>query len=254
MKKYIVLGLAALLIASTPILSERAFDKSPAEEQTSPSLDGTAKIAKIRTAYERGDYDDFLSEREKALQEAQDSGSFAGMVALRDAQEPLTEDKNFEKQRSEALFNLLSVKDSSAAAEKIRSAARILPPSQEEALSKMGTLRTLPLNQGKNQDENELIAIDAAYEYKLLTLPKTSDLREKQAVLFMDRMHQMQSSAKFFDDSSWKKTVEEASLALDATLARNWDLTDLYAIANGQKKASNLLEEEAQDVLAHFQK
>lgn len=255
MKKFIALGLAGLLVASTPLLPENAFREALGlklfEKTEAVSVDGAAAISKIREAYERGDYDDFLTEREKAYQEAQESGAFEEFLAMRAATageaSPLTH--NFDQERNQALLDLLSVKDSSPLAEKIRSAARSFDKSQEASFAKMASLHALSVNNPENSsEENELAALDAAYEYKLFSLhTKGKTARDLPIVLLMDRMHHMESSARFFEDPSWKKAVFEAGDCLDALLAKQWDLADLYLLS-GEKPASPL-EEELQGVL-----
>jgi TolA-binding protein len=255
--------LAAIFCATAPFASATAVEAKGTEETRSAYTLGKERVAKIRAAYEKGQYDEFLAKMDREYK----AGDLDGLIQMRQREVPVAFQEKWEqqfldlqKQKNRDLMNVVSDKDDSIFAEKVRSlAANISTPEQEKGISKLHSLLLMAPKTGANEDENKLIDIDLEYEYKLLhaALP-TDDVSPEersdyQIALRMEKMDQMKEAAKYFQDHSLKTAVGLAAANLDLRLARNLDGADLNALAKGKVKPSTQLEESVYLILSSYQ-
>lgn len=258
MKKNLSLTLAALFCALSPMAVQQSPPLPQQEEVAAPFKLGREAIAAVRQAYEEGEFRSFLHEMEQDYQKVRKKGGLENLAAFRKGSidSHLREiEEQLQKEKNRDLLQLVSEKDS-LFAEKVRTAATSLPANEEETLLRLSSFSRMAPGSGKNGDENQLIELDLAYEYKAihLDLPvldgePLSNRREKQYALKMEKMEKMVEASKTFKDSSLKDAVAMAAGSLDARLARNWDLSDLNALARGTFTPVSPLEKKVVSIL-----
>ncbi len=255
--------LSAILCAVAPLTSTKAAPNFESEQMQSVAESGKETIAAIRAAYEKGEYGEFLNEMDVAYQDT----DLDGLIQMRKQQIPGNfEDKwekrflELQKEKNRELLSVLSDRDDSIFAQKVRSvAANLSMPEQEKAISKLNSFIAMAPNTGANDDENKLIDLDLEYEFKLLHAQLPSEetspqkRREQQIALRMEKMDRMVEMSKSFQDHSLKQAISLAAANFDARLARNLDGADLNALVKGKAKPSNALEEKVYAILSSYQ-
>lgn len=248
--------LASLLFATTPLASG-FFSSSPKTESVQFDFElGETAVAKIRKAYEKGEYNSFLQEKQQEYTKALAANELDGLIDVR-TNSPTVDVKKWEekasklqKLKNKELLNALSDNDSSAFAKKVRSSAAILStPEQEKAVAELDSLLYKAPQSGKNSDENVLIDLDLEYEYKLYR----AETSEQRFALRMEKMDKMVAASKQFTDTALKQSVALASTNFDARLAQSIDSKDLSDLAKGIVKAENPTEEKIASIYAAYQ-
>lgn len=251
--------LAAILCATAP-LTGIEIQKPTAEQSQSKIQLGKETISVVRAAYERGDYNEFLTAADVSYQQALSNNELDALIQMRQKEIPAGFHEKWEKrlsdlqsERNQKLLQLINDKDGSTTAEKVRSiAANISTPEQEKAISKLHSFIAMAPKTGANEDENTLIDIDLEFEQKLLTASPAAS-QEQLLALRMQKMDKMVAASKNFQDHALKQAVGLASANLDARLARNLDGADLNALVKGKAKPSNPLEEQVFELLSSYQ-
>jgi hypothetical protein len=255
--------LTAILCASAPLAAQEA--QGPKTEQTQSNFKlGKETVASIRAAYEKGEYDSFLQEMNASYEHALAENGLESLIQMRQKEVPADFQEAWEqkfsdlqKQKNKDLLAVVSDRDDSVFASKVRSvAANLSTAEQEKAISRLNTFVTMAPNAGKNDDENRLIAIDVEYEYKLLHAGRpdnSSSTQEQQIALRMEKMKRMVEAAKTFQDHGLKQAVGLAAANFDARLARNLDGADLNAFVKGKVKPANEWEEKVSGILSSYQ-
>lgn len=257
--------LAVLSIGASPLLASEALSPNVKIEQSIQIQQklGVQAIAEIRQAYESGDYDDFLKELDDSYLSARDKNQLTQLIGMR---EGVSDDwekwddqaRKLQELRGRELIAAVEDESGSLFKDKVISAATHFSSSeQDDALFRMAALRQMAPNSSENSDENKLIDLDLEYEYKSLHLSTpgkpTSDLKEKQMVLRMEKAQKMSDLSKSFKDASLKKDVDFYVQDLDLRLAQNWDTIDLNALASGRVKPANAREEKVVSILNQYQ-
>lgn len=260
--------LAAILCSASPLMAQDETTKSAQSEQTAQIelRMGKENISVLRTAYQNGEYTQFLKEMDAAYQSALSENQLTGLSDMRVGEFPEMKDaqkwedtaQELQKEKNHELLSLISDEDDSVFAQKIRSAAATLSsPEQQKAIAQLSLFHLMAPKAGKNADENSLIDLDLEYEFKIIHLNKpldtSSDLRAKQYVLRMEKMDKAVEASKSFQDSSLKQAVGLSAANFDERLAQNWDVTDLNALAKGKIKPSNDQEEKVASILSAHQ-
>src|SRR3989338_4497068 len=258
--KNFTLIVSAILSAASPAVAEEMQPKTAIEQVVAPQKLGKEAIAQIRQDYEKGLYDEFLQESDASYQALLNENKRAEFAAFRQGQKP---DANWsekalllQKERNQKLRELAGAAEAPFA-QKILSAAA----EQEEAFLRMAALRQMPLETGKNGEENQLIDLDLEYEYKSLHLDMpalqgetVADRREKHYVLKMEQANRMFAAAHAFSDTSLKQDVVLFTQNLDEQMAHSWDQTDLMALLlNGSAKSTSAIEDKVISILEMHQ-
>lgn len=252
--------LAAVLCATAPIASVQPAEIKQEQNQTNLRL-GKDFVASVRAAYNNGEYDTFLKEMDASYKDADLSGLIEMRQEAKLPEKYLSQEQQFfdlQKQKNKDLLAVLSDKDSSIFAQKVRSVAgEIYTPEQEKAIARFATYYIKAPNTGANSDENTLIDLDLEYQYKLLHIympaASTEHRLEYALALRMEKMDRMVAAAKNFQDLDLKKAVGIASSNFDAKLARNLDGDDLYKMVKAKVKPNNAVEEQVYSILASYQ-
>ena len=256
MKKNIICAVTALLAYGPLVAEEKVPSPAPVLEQEAraPLRLGQDAIAQIRKDYQEGRYDDFLKDMDAIATE--DLSSLAHLrQGVNDHLEWAKAANLLHKERSQELKEAVAGKETPLA-KKVRAAAReVTTQEQDLALRHLTHFRQMPPGTGKNNDENRLIDLDLAYEYKSIRLDEQhpSDRREKHYVLKMERADQLLAAAQTFQDASLKKDVELFATNLDARLAQNWDQSDLIALLYAPTKAADPLQNKILSILETHQ-
>ena len=205
---------------------------------------GQEVVQDLRRGYEAGQYNALLAGLEADYQKAKGEGQLDEFIQMRE-ETPLSEEEHafsshwatvaqqFVEERNGQLKAACSDAGDILTCKRVESIATSLSPEQKEALHSLSSLRFKTPEQAVNEDERTLIEIDIASEFKILHLDAqfaaqpSDDRLEKQMVLKMDMLKQMQQAAETFQDEHLKKTVAEASSGLDLWQARHWDLNEL---------------------------
>lgn len=254
--------LTALFCAVSPLASGEIAEVQVEQTESKLKL-GKQTVASVRSAYEKGEYDSFLSQTDEDYKRA----DLSGLIEMRQKQIPVDFQEKWEEQFSDLqkkknreLLNAVSDQDDSMFAEKVRSlAGNIFTADQEKAISRLNSFVVLAPKGGANDDENRLIDLDLEYEYKLLhaQLPMSDvspqQQQEYQLALRMEKMDKMAAASKSFQDLSLKQAVSLAAATLDVRLARNLDGVDLNALVRDKVKPSNSAEEKVYSILSSYQ-
>lgn len=258
--------LIAILCAAAPIAPIEG--EGPKREQTQSNFQlGKETVSAIRAAYEKGEYAAFLEEMNASYEQAVAEKELEGLIQMREKDVPVDFQEKWEqkfsdlqKQKNRELMALISDKDDSLFAQKVRSlAANVSTPEQEKAISRLNSFIAMAPSTGKSDDENKLITIDLEYEYKILhaaALLSDASLQERQAqqiALRMEKMDKMVAASKTFQDHALKQAVGLAAANFDARLARNLDGADLNALVKNNAKPANELEEKVIALLSSYQ-
>jgi len=264
--KAISMILASILCAGAPaIAQEESREPKVTQTQENSFQLGSNAIPQLRADFEAGKYDEFLSEMDEAYKKANDGQELEGLIEIRKEsanfsfpQEKLINgfDK-IQQEKNSKLLKLVSESKDSLFVEKVRSAATPLAPSIQDSLSTLASIRNKAPGTGASSDENKLIEIDLENHYKRIHLDSLAamgqsvpDRKEKHMILEMQRMSQMAQAAANFQDQDLKKAVETASANHDAVLIRNYDMSDLNALARGKVKPQSATEEKAAAIVA----
>lgn len=255
--------LAALALGTEPSVQR--------QEQPAPSVEmivqaesetqlGQKAIEQIRKDYLDGKYKETLKELDDSYEEVSRDGGLENLAEMRIGSG--LDQKGWQEivkktvgERNQALKKAIQG-EHGALADQIASAAQPIDSNVEEALLRLNQLHTLAPGQGKNADENAIIDIDFAYEYKAIHLDmpvfigqKGEDLRSKQIAVAMEKLDRMLDVSKNFEDKELKSAIETVHGHLDALLAQNWDLSDLHALT---RDASTPLEKKVAQILNDY--
>lgn len=253
---------AALLLATSSMVSPLtgAAMPSPSTTSTIPIL-GENEVASVRARYEAGDFDAFLREMDVPYREAQKGGAIESLSDMRKNSAPLAQEgaaRAIIQERNQKLLALAG-EQKGAFFDKVRSMA-----SEDLSQEDFGYLRHKELGSGKNGDENQLIALDVEYEYKILHLDRPSvegksveNRKEKVLALRMQKGDKMEEAASKFSDSALQARVTSYVAHLDHLLAQRCDAADLLSLQRqGIRGGGSLVEQqvllimqEAQDQL-----
>jgi hypothetical protein len=230
------------------------------------SLSGHELIESLRKGYESNSYDAFLANLNSDYQQMVQSGQIDEFVKMREAPPA---DKNLQQiadrwetihqkliaERNEELKEAVAGQTDQILFNRIQSIVSPIPDDQNEALQYMVALRFKTPANAANDDERKLIEIDLASEFKIVHLDAQyaqkpfDDRFEKNIVINMDAMHQMQEASKSFKDSDLQKKVELASKGFDTWQARHWDLNLLHQII---KKPTNDTERKIASIFGKY--
>lgn len=262
--KSISIILASILCASSPLMAqENASERTEVVQTESRYQLGSEVIGELRSNYEQGQYDEFLSEMDEAYRQAKEENQLEGLIEIRKESGVYTvpQDKlldGFEVIQKEKNQRLLKIAaDDSLFAAKVRSAAEDLPSDQRAAVVELSSLRVKGPGMGNSSDENRLIEIDLENQYKNIHLDSLAAMgeevqnrKEKHFILEMQRMDQMVAASADFQDKGLKSTVEKAASNYDLRLAKIYDLSDLNDLARGKVKPETSMEEKVASVVA----
>jgi hypothetical protein len=254
--------LAALFCATAPVAAIVEAPASRSSEEALPGYRlGKESVAAVRSAYENGEYNEFLSE----MDESYKGTDLSGLIQMRQKDVPLSFQEKWEQQfsalqkvRNQELLESLEDTDDSAFANKVRGAASsLLTPEQEKAISRLNSFIAMAPNTGANDDENALIALDLEYEYKILhaNVPLTNPENQKahSLALRMEKMDKMVEASKNFENMQLKTAVGIARDTLDARLSSSLDGNDLNAMLRNNAAPSNGTEERVFSILSLYQ-
>lgn len=244
--------LTALFCAAAPLVSDGGSEIKREHVESSFKL-GKEVVSEVRGSYERGEYKEFFEQMDGSYREA----DLSGLIKVREKQVPVEFQEKWEeefmalqKAKNKDLLAIISDKDGSIFAEKVRSlAANLSTPEQEKAISKLNSLITKVPGTGANKDENTLIHMDVEYEYKLTQ----AQPHAQQLALRMEKMDKMVAASKSFQDLALKQAVGLAAANLDVRLARNIDGADLNGLVKSKAKPANETEEQVYSILSSYQ-
>ena len=259
--KNLSIVLAVFSIGTAPLLPESIVQSVPTTEVSQPL--GKTAISSIRSAYERGDYDQFLKEMDDSYKAALESNQLEMLRAMRpglssELQKWEMRAHILQQEKSSELLQIIENQTKSHFVEKVASAAaNFSDEEQQNAIDRMALFRQCLPGTGKNNDKNVLIDLDLEYEYKAihLDLPgfDRAERRERQCALKMEKLERIEQLSKQFQDTSLKKAVTVYAGQFDARLAQSWDIADLNALANGKTKPANALEEKVASLFSLYQ-
>lgn len=233
--------MAAFFLAS-PLLAIEGSASAKTERVERFTL-GKDVVAEVRKSFENREFSEFFLTMDDAYRKA-DLKSFLEKRGEKEESLGEFEEKFFllQREKNAALKDLLSDKDHSLFAQKVRFlSSNILTLEQEKALSKLYSLIFKAPNGGESVDENSLIDIDIEYEVKLSLLNGSDpDFQKKHLALRMEKMEKMMKAAKDFEDMELKKALKIAKISLDTRLARNLDGDDLYRLMKEQSFETEL--------------
>lgn len=254
--------LAALFCATAPMATIVETAPSNKSEEVLPGYTlGKERVSSIRSAYENGEYNEFLSEMDASHEEA----DLSGLIQMRQKDVPLEFQEKWEQQfsslqktRNGQLLEVIADTDDSAFANKVRSAAAdLLTPEQEKAISRLNSFIAMAPKTGANDDENTLIDIDVEYEYKILHANLPLGNPDSQAAhsiaLRMEKMDKMVEASKNFQDMGLKTAVGMARDTFDARLGASLDGNDLNAMLKNKAKPNNETEGKVFSIFSLYQ-
>lgn len=254
--------LASILCAGSPAMAEISSAPTTTVVQPAGNLFrlGSEEVEKVREDFQAGAYKEFLNGMDRDYAAAKKSNGLEGLIELRKENtraqihpefahsfRVIQEERN--KQLLEAIDN-----DDSLIAQKVRSAAAAQPTREESLISLYGKVP----GSGKNSDENRLIDLDLEYYYKAIHLDAMSGMslqekKDKHLALEMDKMARMLKASQSFEDKKLKAAVERDASTLDVRLMRNYDMSDLNALARGKIKPVSPLEEKVASIISRSQ-
>jgi hypothetical protein len=263
MKKLYSLAVLAIFAASGSI----AQNTSPSTESVQViHRAGSDVISSLRQSYESGSYDAFLANLTSDYLKLMQGGKLAEFIKMREI--PAADDKLKElaakweslhhkliEERNDALLAACKGHEQEINSGRIQSIIRQIPDEQREALQYLSSLRFKTPENAANVDEKKLIEIDIAAEFKAVHLDSQfaqkpfEDRLEKQMVINMDSLKQMQDAAQSFKDPEIVKKVMDGAQAFDAWQARHWDLNLLHQVI---RKPSNDFEKKIAAILTEY--
>jgi hypothetical protein len=262
MMKRLTILLTALLSVGVPLFSSPA---SSSTEQVALAQ-GSESVARIRAAYEKGDYQDFLESMEADLHRAKSNTALKQLTQMRE-EIPAEQVDRLSAEYEKSLQTLQQQRDQELEAvchggsdlfcQKVENVVHpVLSEKENLAFEKIHQLRFHPVGSGKNSDENAMIDIDLATEFKLVhlsALGKTPEVkRELSLVLKMEEMDRFAKAAAHFQDGELKEAVMTAERAFDRLQAKHWDLADLRQLSSGRMKPSSSEEEAVAKILSQY--
>lgn len=258
--------LASLMCAGSPLVAQgSAGQQSTAIQSESRYKLGSEAISQIRSNYEEGQYDEFLSEMDESYKEAVEGNQLEGLIELRKEAGTYTIDQDkliegfeaIQKQRNNDLLKVVAESKDAVLIEKVQSATADLPSKGQQALLELSSYRTKAPGTGLNADENKLIEIDLEYHYKAIHLDslvamgqEIPDRAEKQIALQMEHMGRLMAAAQDFQDQDVKQTVLDAFEIHNQRLAKSYDANDLNSLAKGKVKPQTGEEEKIASIIA----
>ncbi len=258
--------LASLLCTGSPLLADASQnDVNVIVQQDSRYRLGSEVVAQLRADYEAGVYDEFLSDMDRAYQQANDDEQLEGLVEIRKTNGEYTVSlkeltagfEQIQAEKNQALLKAAAGDNNSLFAVKIRSVATPLPDAVREATIALSELRHMGPGMGKNNDENQLIAIDLASHYKEIHLDSLAargqdveNRRDKHLILEMQRMDLMKQASVNFEDKQLKSIIESAVSDNDLRLAKIYDSSDLNDLARGRTTPASAVEERVAGIVA----
>ncbi len=226
MKKVFGIALAAALLSITAGFGVEQIGSLAIAEasQQGSYLLGSDAIAKIRDDYRQGRYNSFFKEMDAFYDDAaQDLPSIRGGLSEDDFAKIRELRQEFDQKLNEALLSA-----DSALSQKIVSA---MLSTSDDLFQR---LHQKEPGEGKNNDENALIALDVEYQYKALHLDRPSnegdpqEIRQKHYALKMEQMDKMLLASQSFEDQDLKQAVQAYGENIDQHLSHSWDFRDLY--------------------------
>lgn len=256
----ISLVIASILCATTPVsVEEKSLKTSSIVQGESHAYKmGTEVVQTIRAEYADGSYTEFLKKMDSDYASAKKESALEGLIEIRKEGARAQIHPEFARSyrviqdtKNQQLADAVKGAPDSPFVRKVKSAANATPAVDDAIFALYGKAP----GSGKNNDENALIDIDLEYYYKGIHLDSSNanDRREKHMVLEMEKADRMVQAAQSFEDKSLKTAVEKHKATLDERLARNYDLTDLNALALGKIKPSTPAEKEAAAAVSRAQ-
>lgn len=261
--------LAAILAAGGGAVSESSRPSTEIAPGQSVRLElGSEVITRLQAEYQEGQYDEFLQEMEKAYQQAKANNELEGLIELRKesvhysfpAEKLIAGFDTIQKERNQHLLRLVADQPDSILVKKVRSAATPLSADIAEAIATLHSFHSKAPGTGQNSDENQIIEIDLATQYKQIHLDSLAaagnyipDRKEKHLILEMDKMDRMSEAAKTFRDTKLKKAVEICARANGERLTQHYDRNDLNALASGRIQPETDLESKVASIVAEAQ-
>jgi hypothetical protein len=220
---------------------------------------GQETVAKVREAYEGGEYDAFLSQMEKDYQETFRENRLEGLAALRkeahvklsDRERKELDQKFFalKAERNKRLLAAIQGEGESEFTRKVRSLASDLPEHN------LIDFHVLAPEEGVSPDERRLIATDLELEYKLIHAASVEGEKkgEKLVALKMQNADRLAGLVAVMEDEALKARVQQYADHTDAYLAKELDAADLHPLGQGKVKPQNSIEQKVADILAWYQ-
>ncbi len=272
MKKTLSLTLASLLCAVSPMAADTAAVTAVEQLQETKLIRGADFVQAVRAKYQAGEYKEFLMKMDQDYQAAKTESELEGLIAIRSEDALIAVEqaadmdrwnavaKGWMQERNKDLLEAVENLNDSVLADKVRSLTTSVSSDEEKAISYFLDLRKILPGAGKNSDENRLVEIDLASEYKQIHLDSqiamgqsNVDRREKQLALRIEKMDQMVQASQSFEDQELKKTVALLSETADSRYAKGIDLTDISNLARGKIDASNDLEKKIASIFSSYQ-
>jgi len=240
--------LSALILGAEPVIIEKIT--APVEIV---ARSGQEEIGQIRKDYAEGKYDAFFQELDDAYTQVTQEGDLQQLLDMRTG--PIAEQESWNEvmkailnERNKELLKAVA-QESAPLVNKMASAVLSVSADVDSALSRLRTLHLLPPGAGTNQDENTLIDIDVAYEYKALHLDLSGASRDQLLALKMKEMDQMLAASQSFEDTSLQAAVKTVHSHLDAILAQSCDMADLKLLAH---KGETPVEQKIESILTQY--
>lgn len=259
--KSITFLLTSLLGAGSPLLAQSAAPPTEVVQSATNSFQlGGDEIRQVRADFNAGSYTKFLNSMDIDYQDAKKANGLEGLIEIRKEGGRTQIHPEFahsfrviQEQRNKQLVEA-TAGDESLFAQKVRSAATSHPSREESLISLYGKVP----GTGKNSDENRLIDIDLEYYYKGIHLDADTKLshqekKQRHIALEMEKMDRMLKASQSFEDKNLKSAVERDGATLDLRLARNYDMSDLNALARGKIKPLSPLEERVATIVSRSQ-
>jgi len=263
--KNLMILFAAISAGTAPLLSQLGPKATETVQLASmdAELSGQEAVGSIRSAYEKGEYAQFLDELNGSYATLEKNGQLKGLADMRSERLPEWQDwekraLKLQQEKSRALLDAVEGQPMTPFVQKVRSAAKQLSDdTQQKAIDRIVKFRFMAPGTGANEDENRMVDLDLEYEYKSLHLDlpgaTASERREKQCALKMEKLDKMVAAAAGFKDDSLKQAVAVYRENFDERLAQSWDIADLNALATGAKKPADATEEKVASLLALYQ-
>jgi hypothetical protein len=257
--------LTALTAGTAPLLPQTAPETKEIVQPAATEAERSGKEAlrEIRQTYDKGGYAEFLKELDDSYKALKESGQLKPLAEMRLGSSPKWQEfearvETLQNERNQELLDAIDTQKKTPFIEKVISAtANLFDKEQRQATDKIANLRGMAPGTGKNSDENLLIDLDLEYEYKSLhiDLPGGAGIgrREMQCALKMEQLDKMLSTSSDFEDDSLNETVALFAENFDESLAQNWDIFDLNALAAGKRKPLDALEDKVASILTRYQ-
>lgn len=209
----------------------------------------------------------FETQFDKAYRE----GEFQSVLEMRSSKEGTNsrlkqklefEIQKLQEERNKALLDLCEPNSDLEICKRIQRIAEFrLTSIQADSLKYMASLKSKPLNSSNSPLENQLIAIDAEYECKILYIDllfnqsKLTLVEKKGMKVFfkIERMHKMLDASNASTEHAIARLVEEADLILGPYQEYRNDVAAIEALAKGTATPANLLEDQVKEIELAYQ-